>query len=105
MKLDIKTTFLVHYDPKINLNRLKSKPVSPEHIGQYNVNCLIQTLSLRYLPVQVQCYDGHLTIKFDRDISINDLEHMKTDLRNCVILHDGQFITVIPETNLWASIG
>lgn len=105
MKLDIKTTFLLHYDPKINLNRLKSKPVSPEHIGQYNVNCLIQTLSLRYLPVQVQCYDRRMMIEFDRDISMNDLEFIKTDLRNCVILHDGQFITVIPETNLWASIG
>jgi hypothetical protein len=30
MKIDIKTKFLLHHDPKINLNRMKSKPYTPE---------------------------------------------------------------------------
>lgn len=104
MKIDIKTKFLLHHDPKINLNRMKSKPYTPEHIGQYNVNCLIQTLSLRYLPVNVVCSTHNLSVEFDREITKADLEYIVMDLKNCVILDSDQFVQVEPDSNLWVTI-
>lgn len=103
--MKIRTTFLLHHDPKLNLNRLRHKPSTPEHIGQHNLNCIIQTLSLRYMPSEIKLIDANsVSIDFDRNIDLHDIETMLQDLKHCSILDNNEFIMVEPNNNLWATL-